>query len=272
MRAPTTLDEPITAIIVDDEPLARDCVRDALERVRGVEVVAECPDGEGAVRAIRDHQPDLVFLDVQMPGMDGFDVIREVGPQSMPAVVFVTAFDRHALRAFEIHALDYILKPFDDDRFHAALRHARDQIRLERGGEITRRLAALLQDSDRDRTAAPPSTSGSAPVFATRLMARTRDRIHFVRTEDIDWIEGKGNYVRVHAGEDSHLLRTSLTALLEELDPGGFVRIHRSIIVNLDRIREVQPWVGGDYIAILHDGSQLKVSRTYRDQLLRPTI
>jgi two-component system LytT family response regulator len=203
--------------------------------------------------------------------MDGFDVIREVGPQSMPAVVFVTAFDRHALRAFEIHALDYILKPFDDERFHAALRHARDQIRLERGGEITRRLAALLQETDGDRPATPVSTS-STPAYATRLMVRTRDRIHFVRTEDIDWIEGKGNYVRVRSGEDSHLLRTSLTALLDELDPSGFVRIHRSIIVNLDRIREVQPWVGGDYVAILHDGRQLKVSRTYRDQLLRPTI
>jgi two-component system LytT family response regulator len=264
------LDDPITAIIVDDEPLARDCVRDALDRVHGVEVVAECPDGEAAVRAIRAHQPDLVFLDVQMPGLDAFDVIREVGPQSMPAVIFVTAFEIHALRAFEIHALDYILKPFDDERFHAALRHAREQIRLERGGEITRRLAALLQEKDGDRQTTP--ASAGEPAYATRLMVRTRDRIHFVRTEDIDWIEGKGNYVRVHAGDESNLLRTSLTALLDELDPTGFVRIHRSIIVNLDRIREVQPWVGGDYVAILRDGRQLKVSRTYRDQLLRPTI
>lgn len=256
--------EPLRAIIVDDEPLARDCIRIALEAATDVELVAECPDGASAVTAIRAHDPDLLFLDVQMPGMSGFDVLEEVGPGAVPAVIFVTAYDEHAIRAFDVHAMDYVLKPFDDARFHEALDHARAQLDTERRGALARRLEALLAD----RAGGGEGGDG----YATRLMVRLRDRIHFVPVADVDWFEGAGNHVRLHVGQQSHLIRTTLSGLLERLDPRRFVRIHRSTIVNLDRIKEVQPWVSGDYVAILRDGTQLKVSRGCRDDLLRPVM
>lgn len=272
---------PIRALIVDDEPLARDCVRLALEGLEGVEIVGECGDGEGAVAAIRDTAPDLVLLDVQMPGLDGFGVVERIGPQAMPAVVFVTAYDEHAVRAFEVHALDYVMKPFDDERLAEAVRHAIRQIRLRAAGELGRRLAAVLLDLPApfgpETTDGDPDASGDRDAddardrgYATRVMVRDRDRFRFVETESIDWLEAAGNYVRLHTGDRSHLIRATLTGTLERLDPARFVRIHRSTAVNVERIREVQPWVGSDYVAILQDGRQLRVSRTYRDELLRP--
>ena len=252
----------VRALIVDDEPLARDCVRLALERQPGIEVVGECADGEQAVEAILAERPDLVFLDVQMPGLDGFGVLERVGVERMPAVVFVTAFDEHALRAFTVHAADYVLKPFDDARFADAVRHARRQLRPGGQDELRRRLEALLAEAKGAATPAPP--------FATRLMVTVKDRIRFVRTEDVEWLEAAGNYVRIHTGGQSHLVRATLAGLAEQLDPARFVRIHRSTVVNVDRIREVQQWFGGDYLAILEDGHQLRVSRSYRDALLRP--
>jgi len=255
----------LRALIVDDEPLARDCVRLALDNEDDIEVIAECADGDEAIAAIDELEPDVVFLDVQMPGTTGFDVVQTIGPSEMPAVVFVTAFDEHALRAFEVHALDYVLKPFDDERFADAVEHARRTIRGRREEESFRRgLSALLDEVG--------GRGGGERRFATRLMVRLRDRIHFVRTEDVDWFEAAGNYVRLHAGDKSHLIRSTMSALEEQLDPTRFVRIHRSTIVNLDRIKEVQPWAGGDYLAILKDGRQLKISRGYRDALLRPAI
>lgn len=250
----------LRVIIVDDEPLARDCVRLALQNEPGVEVVAECRDGESAVTAIRAQAPDLVFLDVQMPGLDGFDVIAEVGPEAMPAVIFVTAYDDHALRAFEVHALDYLLKPFDDARFAAAWGHAREQLAEGSSRRLAGALRQLLeeQESGRER--------------ATRLMVRSQGRIRLVRVEDVDWFEGTGNYVRLHVGDTTHLIRASLGGLEARLDPTRFMRIHRSTIVNLDRIREIQPWGGGAYVAILRDGQRLRVSRGYREALLRPLL
>lgn len=255
----------LKALIVDDEPLARDCVRLALEHESDVEVVAECADGDEAIAAIQELEPDIVFLDVQMPGTGGFDVVREIGPNEMPAVVFVTAFDEHALRAFEVHALDYVLKPFDDERFADAVDHARRTILGRRDEESFRRGLSALMDEVR-------GGPGGERRYASRLMVRLRDRIHFVRTEDVDWFEAAGNYVRLHVGDKSHLIRSTMSALEEQLDPTRFVRIHRSTIVNLDRIREVQPWAGGDYLAILEDGRQLRISRGYRDALLKPAL
>lgn len=250
----------IRILIVDDEPLARDCVRDALRREPDVEIVAECEDGERAVSAIRRHRPDLVFLDVQMPGLTGFDVIEAVGVQNMPPTVFVTAYDEHALRAFEVHALDYVLKPFDDERFRDALAHARRRLRTQQDSDLGRRLSGLLQHLGR----------GDVPLegYLDRIMVRERDRIRFVPTADVDWLESEGNYVRLHTAAGTHLIRASLSGMLDRLDPRTFVRIHRSTIVNVDRVREMQPWVGGDYIVILKDGRKLRVSRSYRHEIL----
>ena len=257
---------PLRAIIVDDEPLARDCVRIGLEGVDGITVVAECSDGGQAVEAIRRHDPDLVFLDVQMPGTSGFEVIERIGVEEMPVVVFVTAFEEHALRAFEVHAVDYLLKPFDDDRIRAAVRHARQQLLARRDGELGRRLAALMQEfqpfAGRAATHEPPMGR------LNRIAVRQDDRITFVTTDDVDWFEASGNNVRLHVGNQTHEIRSTMRRLVEELDPERFIRIHRSTIVNVQRIKEVQPWVGGDYLAILRDGQQLKVSRNYRQRLL----
>jgi len=244
---------PIRVVVVDDEPLARDCVRLALEADPDFELVAECGDGRAAVDAIRRHRPDLVFLDVQMPGLDGFEVIEAVGADRMPAVVFVTAFDAYAVRAFRAHALDYLLKPFDDSRFAETRRRARQLLLESRAGETERRLSALL----------------AGRAFATRLLVRHGDRLEFLAVADVDWFEGAGNYVRAHAGTRSELIRITLAALLQRLDPTTFARIHRSVIVNLDRVRAMHPWYGGDYTAVLADGRELRVSRHYRAALLR---
>lgn len=259
-----TAEPALRVMIVDDEPLARDSIRLALSGERDVEVVAECGDGETAVRAIQAHEPDLVFLDIQMPGLDGFGVIERVGPARMPLVVFVTAYDAHALRAFEVHALDYVLKPFDDARFADVLGRARERLARERDGEATRALAALLRDRGEAFTA--------AGGYARRIMVRHDDRIRFVPVEAIRYLEAEGNYVRIHAGTERHRIRTTLAALLDQLDPCHFVRIHRSTAVNVEHVREIQPWFGGDYVAVLREGQRLKVSRRYRDGLLRTTL
>jgi two-component system LytT family response regulator len=293
----------VRVAIVDDEPLARDCMRLALRGVPGVELVAECGDGAAAVHAIRRHRPDIVFLDVQMPGLDGFGVLERIETSAMPVVVFVTAFDSHAIRAFEVHALDYVLKPFPDERLVAALDRARTAIQERRNGEFGRRLAEFVQHwqagagvADAPDLATPPNvhvpTSGSqdrldapaesehevvdpprnsAASYIGRFAVRSDGRVRFVAAADVDWIEADGNYMVLHVGEATHRLRASLARLTEGLDPKQFVRIHRSVIVNVERIREVQPWFGGDYIAILRTGAKLRVSRLRAPQLLKPT-
>ena len=257
---------PVRALVVDDEPLALDRLRAALACVDGVELAGACASGAEAVTAIRDLAPDLVFLDVQMPGMDGFDVIEAVGVAAMPVVVFVTAYEEHALRAFEVHAADYLLKPFDDDRFAACVRHATIRARGRDAGALAPMLRSVL-DELRDAPA-----DGPARVPIARLLVRTRDRMHFINVEDVDCFEAAGNYVRLRVGESSHLIRFALADLEARLDPTWFVRIHRSTIVNVRRIREVQPWASGDYVAILHDGRTLRVSRTYSERLLRTAV
>lgn len=252
---------PLRVLIVDDEPLARDCVRLALCAAPDVEVVAECGDGIAAAAAIRALAPELVYLDVQMPGAGGFAVIEEIGAAVMPPVIFVTAYEEHALRAFAVHALDYLLKPFSDARFHESLAHARAQL-SGGGGSLARRLEALLRERQ----------DGAAPRRPGWLTVAERSGKRLVRIEDVDWFAAEGNYVRVYAGAEEHLLRMSLAALQQELDPARFVRIHRSLIVHLARVQRVEPWAGGDYLAILHDGRQLRVSRHYKDALLQPLL
>jgi two-component system LytT family response regulator len=256
---------PLRVLLVDDEPLARDCVRVALRPHEDIEIVGECANGEEAVAGILARAPDLVFLDVQMPDFGGFEVIERIGPDRMPPVIFVTAFDEHALEAFRVHALDYVLKPFDDARVDEALAHARTQLAARRDGALGRRLAALLGDRLPNAT-----TPHAAPAYVTRFGVRHDDRTQFVLATAVDWFEADGNYVRLHVGATEHRLRSAIARLAQQLDPRQFAQIHRSMIVNLDRVREVQPWFGGDYVAILKDGQRLRVSRTYAPQVLRP--
>jgi two-component system LytT family response regulator len=246
----------VRTLIVDDEPLARGRLRDLLAEDREVVVAGECADGHEAVAAIRDLAPDLVFLDVQMPALDGFGVVAAVGPERMPLTVFVTAFDRYALKAFEVHALDYLLKPFDQERFEIALRRAKEHLgrRIEAG--MRDKLLALLADAQ--PTAPPP---------LERIAIKSGGSVYFLRTEEIDWIEAAGNYTRLHVGKKAHLLRETMSALEGKLHPKRFVRIHRSTIVNLERVRELQPYFHGDYVVLLHDGTQLTLSRNYRPKL-----
>jgi two-component system LytT family response regulator len=255
-------------VIVDDEPLGRDCVRLALAGEPDVTIAAECQTGEEAIRAIEAHRPDLVFLDIQMPGMDGFAVIEQLGPERMPLIVFVTAHDMHALRAFGVHAFDYLLKPFDDGRFRAAVARARAQLDTVAAGDFGRRLRTLLAEV---RGVAPlqGDDEAGAASRAVRFAVRQDERLFFVRAADVDYFEAAGNYVRLHVKDRAYDIRATLRSLVTQLDPARFVRVHKSAIVNLDRIREVQPWFGGDYVAILQTGARVRVSRTYARALLR---
>jgi two-component system LytT family response regulator len=245
----------IRTVIVDDEPLARQRLRRLLEADPDIVVLGECGDGEQAVSDLRALLPDLVFLDVQMPGLDGFGVLKALAGTALPVVIFVTAHDRYALKAFEVHALDYLLKPFDRARFAAALERAKAQLRQGSAQAVHERLQELLQN-----------VQGGKPG-AQRLVVKSGGRIYFVRIDDIDWIEAAGNYVRLHIGKADHLLRESMAALQKKLDAARFVRIHRSTIVNLERIRELQPAFHGDFAVILRDGTELALSRGCRDKL-----
>lgn len=245
----------IRTMVVDDEPMARERIVGLLQQEQDIELVGECADGQQAVSAIQAQHPDLVFLDVQMPACDGFGVIQQVGPDQMPAVVFVTAYDEYALRAFEVHAIDYLLKPFGRDRFQQTLQHAREHLDRRRAGDLGRRLLALVQDLKPE------------PQMLDRLVVKSGGRVFFLRTDDIDWIEAAGNYVRLHLGDDAHLFRETMNNMEGRLDTRRFVRIHRSRIVNTDRIKELQPWFNGEYVVVLQNGTRLTLSRGYREKL-----
>jgi two-component system LytT family response regulator len=245
----------LKTLIVDDEPLARERLATLLQNEEGLETLGECRDGLEAIAAIQQLQPDLVFLDVQMPGADGFQVIQAIGAEKMPMVIFVTAYDQHALKAFEVRALDYLLKPFDRDRFREALGRARHHIEQQETGDLGRRLLALVKDL---RPSAPKTD---------RLVVKSGGRLFFLRTDEIDWIEAAGNYARLHVGTDAHLIRETMQSLESRLDPERFFRIHRSRIVNMERIQELQPWFNGEYVVILRNGTRLTLSRGYREKL-----
>jgi two-component system LytT family response regulator len=248
----------IRTLIVDDEPLGRERIRTLLAADPEIEVIEECPDGPRAIAAIERARPDLVFLDVQMPEVDGFGVLDAIAGERMPAIIFVTAYDRYAVQAFEVHALDYLLKSFDRERFQAALQRAKAEIRRSREGLLNERLTGLLEDLQ------------AKQKRLTRLVIKSAGRIVFLRVEEIDWIEAADNYVRVHAGRESHLIRETLQSLGNRLDAEKFLRIHRSTLVNLDRIRELRPIFHGDYLVRLNDGTELTLSRSYREKLLEP--
>lgn len=246
----------IRTLIVDDEPLARERIRALLAEQADIEVVGEARDGEEAVQAILNHAPDLVFLDIQMPRLDGFEVIRTVGADNMPLVVFVTAYDQHALKAFDVRALDYLLKPFDRDRFAESIGRVRDAIEHSGSDEIGRRLLEIVRE-----------LKPGAPPRSDRLVIKSAGRLFFLRIAEIDWVEAAGNYVKLHVGTEEHLLRETMNGIEQKLDPDTFFRIHRSRIVNMERIKELQPWFNGEYVVILHNGTKLTLSRGYREKL-----
>lgn len=245
----------IRVLLVDDEPLAREMLREMLRSDPEVVIVGESVNGREALAAIREHSPDLIFLDVQMPELGGFEVLSSLAEEEIPSVIFVTAYDQYAVRAFEVNALDYLLKPFDQERFDVAWQRARAQIKRDLNGGIDKRILSLLEELKAGKS------------YLERLVIKTAGRIYFLETSEIDWIEAEGNYVSVHSGKKSHLLRETISSLEAQLDPKKFVRIHRSSIVRLDRIQELQPWFHGEYRIILHDGTQLTLSRNHRDKL-----
>jgi two-component system LytT family response regulator len=252
----------IKTLIVDDEPLARRTIRDLLIADPDIEIIGECGSGAEAVKFIRRQLPDLLFLDIQMPGMNGFEALAKIEHERIPAIVFVTAFDRYALKAFDLHALDYLLKPFTDQRFEEALHQAKTHLELREIGKLSQSLLALLGDQ-----AGRESSALKRRGFLTRFMIRSSGRVEFIKASDVDWIAADDYYIKLHVGAKSHLLRISMNELEEKLDPKQFLRIHRSSIVNFDRVKELHQNPSGEYVVVLKNGTELKLSRSRRERL-----
>jgi len=265
---------PIRVLIVDDEPLARQRLEDLLRAEPGVEIVASVDNGTAAVEAVRSLRPDIAFLDVQMPGKTGIDVVREVGPEAMPLTIFVTAYDRYALQAFDLAAVDYLVKPFDDERFEQAFQRARRYVELEGMGELRERLLAVLDGGARSAPAPAPAAASSvgspgASPYLERIAVEMRGKVRVVPVSQIEYITASGPYVELHTSERAYLIREAIHTLEEKLDPNRFLRIHRSIIVRVDLIDTFHRGAGGDYEVQLKSGARLRVSRSRREELER---
>ena len=270
---------PLTVVIADDEAPARHRIRDLLRERNTIRIVGECKTGTEAVEAVRGHGPDLLFLDVQMPGLSGLDVLREIGPDTVPAIVFATAYDEYALRAFEAHAIDYLLKPFDDERFEQTLSRVHLRLEERQAAAFQRRLKRLLEGWDSAQ--GPSSERGGFPAsdpqlfaaaseeVAARIPVRKKDVINLLDPGEVTWVEAAGDYVRIHTKGANHLVRTTMAEMETRLDPLRFLRIHRSYIVRLDAIERLVPRSHGDHDAILTDGTSLRMSRSHRDHALR---
>ncbi|HEY6805397.1 MAG TPA: LytTR family DNA-binding domain-containing protein [Pyrinomonadaceae bacterium] len=245
----------IRALVVDDEPLARRRIRKLLARDTEVEVIGDCANGYEAIDAISRESPNLVFLDVQMPEIDGFAVLEQIDQSAVPFVIFVTAYDQYALKAFEVSAVDYLLKPFDRKRFEQALQRAKTRLSTEQGSEFNQQTLALLQELK------------ARSQHHERLLIKSGGRAFFLKTDEIDWIAAEGKYVRLHVGNESHLLREGIAVIESQLDARKFLRVHRSHIVNIDRVKELQPWFNHEYRVVLHDGTKLILSRSCRKKL-----
>lgn len=273
----------IRTLVIDDEPAARRGVTMLLERDPDVLVIGEAASGKEAVQKILSEKPDLVFLDVQMPELNGFKVLEAIGGQHSPAVIFVTAYDQHALQAFDVNAVDYLLKPFEDDRFWAAVRRAKAEIVRRQTDALSNKLSHLLnylqtntlppgaEPSASAQAAAPaPAAAPAAPsdtITRDRILLKSGGEIYFLKADEIDWIEAEGDYMKFHAGGRMHLLRETMGNLESRLDGKRFIRIHRSTIVNIDRVKKLSPSFAGEYAVILHDGTKLRLSRGYHDRL-----
>jgi len=272
---------PLRVLVVDDERLPRERLKRLLEEIPHTVCVGECANGRSAVDAIESLQPDLVLLDVRMPGMGGLDVARALTGH-VPFVIFVTAFDEYALPAFEVHAIDYLLKPVERERFVAAIERARSLVASTSAAQRHERLLALLQyeaplTTPESAVRAEPSDAAPAPMAAgsatlpRRFLVKGDGQMYFVAVDDIDWVEAYGNYVRIHVGKGVHLIRETLGNIERQLDPARFARVHRSSIVNLDRVARMDLWGAGDYVVLLKDGTKLKLSRWYRSRIEQTT-
>ena len=246
----------IRTLIVDDEPLARDRVKRFLRDETDITIVGECGNGAEAIKTIKQEKPDLVFLDIQMPEKNGFEVIKSLDAKSVPTVIFVTAYDQYALQAFDVHALDYLLKPFNRERLHRAVAHAREYIENKHRGNLDERLASLIADLKSEKK------------YLERLVVKSVGRVFFLKVDEIDWIEAAGNYLKLHAGREAHMIRETMNGIEAKLNPDKFLRIHRSTMVNIDRIKELHPMFSGDYEVILHNGTELTLSRNYRERFI----
>jgi len=259
-------DKTLRALIVDDELLARQRLEDLLRGRSNVQVVDAVESGKKAIQAIRSKDIDLVFLDVQMPGRNGIDVVEAVGPEHMPAVIFVTAYDQYALKAFDIAALDYLLKPFDDERFEQALERARESITLRKVDELRDRLATLLDDEE-EASDAESNGAEDTEDYLERIAVESRGQVRVVPVDSIDYITASGPYAELHVGDNTHVIRERMQTLEDRLDPDAFMRVHRSIIVRLDEIDALLYNAGGDYAVRLKSGKRLSVSRSRREEL-----
>lgn len=257
--------QSIKTLVVDDEPLARKGIEALLRRDAEIELIGSCANGNDAIRIIGEKTPDLMFLDVQMPGMDGFQMLTKLDPGQMPVVVFITAYDQYALRAFQVHALDYLLKSYSDEQFERALVNAKQYIRDKRRSRITEGILALIRNNDKVTENMESAVRDIKDKgYLDRVVVKERGRIFFVDVEKIDWIESADYYVCLHVSGESYLIRETMTELEKRLDPSRFQRTHRSTIVNIDRIKELQRYNHGDYLIVLKNGERLKLSRTYR--------
>jgi len=251
----------VRVVIADDERLARQKLRILLESETQVAIVAECQDGRQTISAITCFHPDLLLLDIQMPDLDGFQVLKEIPVHEMPVVIFTSAYDQYAIRAFEAHALDYLLKPFDQERLHHALERARTELSKSENREITHKIMELLSHL---------KTGSAAPAESqNRLVIKAKGRVIFLDLDDIDWVEAAANYVRLNVGKESYLLRETISRTSERLNPTEFIRIHRSTIVNVRKIKELIPVNSGEYVVVLKNGKELSCSRGYRAHLQR---
>lgn len=244
-----------SVLVVDDEKHARTRILKYLNQDSEITIAGECANGKEAIKFIKAHSPQIVFLDIQMPGIDGLGVVEAIGTDNMPAVIFVTAYDQYAVNAFKVNALDYVLKPVAEERLSEALKRAKDNLQKNDLGSLNTRLMALLNQMNSD-------TGG----YLDRLTIKSSDHIYFVKIDEIDWIEADDNYVRIHTSDKAHLLRETMKNLEKTLDPSVFLRIHRSTIVNMDRIKEIQQWFNNEYVVILKSGKELPMSRGYRDK------
>ncbi len=244
----------IRTIIVDDEPLARDRIKRLLREEDEIDVIGECGNGADAIKAITSENPDLVFLDIQMPEKNGFEVIKSLPAKKLPTIIFVTAYDQYALQAFDVHALDYLLKPFNRERIKRAVARAREHIEHRRIGNLDERLNSLITDLRGEKR------------YLDRLVVKSVGRVFFLKSDEIDWIEAAGNYVKLHVGREAHMIRETMNGIEAKLDPRKFLRIHRSTVVHIDRIKELHPMFSGDYAVILRNGTELALSRNYRER------
>lgn len=243
--------------IADDEPLARERIRSLLDGRPEYEIVVECSDGAEAATALRERDLDVFFLDVQMPDLDGFQALEAAEGASLPIIVFVTAFHDYAIRAFEVRALDYLLKPFDRARFDETLLRVKEQLATRRARLLAPDVVQLLREL----------SAGTSETYISRFPVKSRGEIYFVRADDVDWIDADGNYVALHAAGRTHLVRETIKSVESRLDPAKFVRVHRSAIINVDRLKKLQPYFHGEYVVTLNDGTTLTSSRSYSDRL-----